>query len=133
MTTPSLWTAENQLKMVVQDMQEEYDAGNYCIAGGDFNRDLLGNSPEIFHTPVLADNWAKPVNMDLFTEDIALAAPYDTDAPAASCRNPVKPQKYIENITGCRKQQNYEQNQYRSDNLSDHNTSHFLPSGRSIY
>ena len=84
-------TAENQLKMVVQDMQEEYDAGNYCIAGGDFNRDLLGNSPEIFHTPVLADNWAKPVNMDLFTEDIALAAPYDTDAPAASCRNPDKP------------------------------------------
>lgn len=84
-------TAENQLAMLVQDMQEEYDKGNYCIAGGDFNRDLLGNSPEIFHTAVLDDNWAKPVNMDLFTDDITLVAPFDEQDLAASCRNPDKP------------------------------------------
>ena len=84
-------TAETQLSMLVQDMQAEYDAGNYCIAGGDFNRDLLGNSPEIFHTETLADNWAKPVNMDLFTEDITLVAPFDEAELVASCRNPDKP------------------------------------------
>lgn len=84
-------TAETQLSLLVKDMQAEYDAGNYCVAGGDFNRDLLGNSPEIFHTAVLADNWAKPINMDLFTKDITLVAPFDESAPAASCRNPDKP------------------------------------------
>ena len=31
-------------------MKEEYDAGNYIIAGGDFNKDLLGNSAEILVT-----------------------------------------------------------------------------------
>ena len=84
-------TAESQLAMVIQDMQKEYKKGNYCIAGGDFNRDLLGNSPEIFHTDKLEQNWAQPVNMSLFTEGITLVAPYDESNPAASCRNPDKP------------------------------------------
>lgn len=84
-------TAETQLSMVIQDMQEEYDKGNYCIAGGDFNRDLLGNSPEIFHTATLADNWAQPVNMSLFTDDITLVAPFQESDMIASCRNPDKP------------------------------------------
>ena len=84
-------TAETQLDMLVKDMQAEYDAGNYCIAGGDFNRDLLGDSPAIFHTAVLDDNWAAPVNMDLFTDDITLVAPFNEAAPKASCRNPDKP------------------------------------------
>ena len=84
-------TAETQLSMVVQDMQEEFDKGNYCIAGGDFNRDLLGNSPEIFHTATLADNWAQPVNVSLFTDDITLVAPFQEADMVASCRNPDKP------------------------------------------
>ena len=40
-------------------MKEEYDAGNYIVAGGDFNKDLLGNSAEIFGHKELEDNWAK--------------------------------------------------------------------------
>ena len=36
-------TADNQLRMLFEDMKEEYDAGNYIVAGGDFNKDLLGN------------------------------------------------------------------------------------------
>lgn len=84
-------TAENQLKMVVKDMRNEYDAGNYCLAGGDFNADLLGDSPKIFGTPKLEDNWAKPVNMDLFDDKINLEAPFDENAMVASCRNPDKP------------------------------------------
>ncbi|MDO5449070.1 MAG: endonuclease/exonuclease/phosphatase family protein, partial [Clostridia bacterium] len=35
--------ATKQLKMLLTDMQGEYDKGNYCIAGGDFNKDLLGD------------------------------------------------------------------------------------------
>lgn len=89
--TANAETAEIQLSMLVQDMQEEYDKGNYCIAGGDFNRDLLGDSPSIFHTDVLDDNWAQPINEALFTEDITLVAPFDENDLAASCRNPDKP------------------------------------------
>ncbi len=85
--TSNAETAENQLLMVIEDMQEEYNKGNYCIAGGDFNRDLLGNSPEIFGTAVLEDNWAQPVNKDLFTDDITLVTPFDEENPKASCRN----------------------------------------------
>ena len=126
--TSNAETAENQLAMLVQDMQGEYDAGNYCIAGGDFNRDLLGNSPEIFHTKVLEDNWAKPVNMSLFTEDITLVAPFDENDLAASCRNPDKPYEpgdFVVTVDGFIKSPNVEliesnviQTNYK---YSDHN------------
>ena len=36
--------ATEQLKLLLDDMQQEYGKGNYCIAGGDFNKDLLGDS-----------------------------------------------------------------------------------------
>ena len=39
---------ERQVKMLSEDMQKEYDAGNYVICGGDFNHDMIGNSYEIF-------------------------------------------------------------------------------------
>lgn len=126
--TANAETAENQLDMLVKDMQTEYNSGNYCIAGGDFNRDLLGNSPEIFHTAVLADNWAQPVNMDLFTEDITLVAPFDENDLAASCRNPDKPYEpgdFVVTVDGFIKSANVEvaksnviQTNYK---YSDHN------------
>ena len=89
--TSNAETAENQLAMIIEDMQAEYDDGNYCIAGGDFNRDLLINSPEIFDTETIEDNWAQPVNTELFTDDIQLVAPFNEDNPVASCRNADKP------------------------------------------
>ena len=43
-------------------MLAEYEAGNYCVAGGDFNKDLLGNSPEIFGVAAGEnDTWAQPI------------------------------------------------------------------------
>lgn len=36
--------ATQQLKLLLADMQAEYEAGNWCVAGGDFNKDLLGDS-----------------------------------------------------------------------------------------
>lgn len=40
--------AVEQLELLRTDMQAEYEKGNWCIAGGDFNKDLLGQSEEIF-------------------------------------------------------------------------------------
>lgn len=40
--------ATEQLKLLCADMAAEYQRGNYVIAGGDFNKDVLGNSDEAF-------------------------------------------------------------------------------------
>lgn len=41
-TDPTI--ADQQLAMLYDDMVKEYEAGNYVICGGDFNKDLLGDS-----------------------------------------------------------------------------------------
>ena len=84
-------TADNQLRMLFEDMKKEYDAGNYIVAGGDFNKDLLGNSAEIFGHKELEDNWAKPISEELIPDFIQLIAPFDEKNPVPSCRNADQP------------------------------------------
>ena len=57
--------AEEQLAMLFTDMLAEYNQGNYTIAGGDFNKDLLGNSSEIFGVSGPAYTWAQPIPASL--------------------------------------------------------------------
>ena len=41
--------ADEQLELLLADMQAEYEAGNYVVGGGDFNKDLLpGGSTQYF-------------------------------------------------------------------------------------
>ncbi len=81
-------TATNQLVMLFEDMQEEYDKGNYVIGGGDFNKDLLGDSYEIFKQGEVTDaNWAKPIPEDIIPSDFLVTAPFDEEDPVPSCRN----------------------------------------------
>lgn len=84
-------TAEKQLQMLFEDMKKEYDAGNYIVAGGDFNKDLLGNSAEIFGHEELEDNWAKPISKELIPNFMQLVAPLDEENPVPSCRNADQP------------------------------------------
>ena len=96
-------TAQIQLKMVVEDMTNEYEKGNYCIAGGDFNCDVLGNSPEIFHTESVTYDWAQPIKHELFSYVTDLVAPYSEETNAATCRNPNKPYEvgdYVVSVDG---------------------------------
>lgn len=79
--------AEEQLKMLFSDMLSEYEQGNYAIAGGDFNKDLLGNSAEVFGVSGPAYTWAQPVPAALIPEGLSIVAPFDEEKPAASCRN----------------------------------------------
>ena len=83
--------ADNQLKMLFADMEEEIDAGNWVIAGGDFNKDLLGNSPEVFRVTAIDSNWAQPFPKELLPDNIRLIAPFDPELPVASCRNADRP------------------------------------------
>ena len=40
--------ADEQLELLLCDMQAEYEAGNYVIGGGDFNKDLLEGGSEAY-------------------------------------------------------------------------------------
>lgn len=84
-------TATNQLLLLFDDMLEEYEKGNYAVGGGDFNKDLLGHSPDYFGCGELDDNWAMPIPEELIPDAISLVAPFDADNPVPSCRNADRP------------------------------------------
>ena len=84
--------ATEQLALLCADMLVEYGAGNYCVAGGDFNKDLLGNSPEVFGVAAGEnDTWAQPIPEGTIPAGLTLVAPFDETAPAASCRTASEP------------------------------------------
>ena len=84
--------AEEQLKMLFEDMQTEYDKGNYILGGGDFNKDLLGNSAERFgFEDAEAYTWAQPIPDSLIPSAFSIIGPYDESNPVPSCRNADKP------------------------------------------
>lgn len=80
--------ATRQLEMLIADMQSEYKKGNYVICGGDFNKDLLGNSAEIFEVSGEGQTWAQPIPEKAFEgTSLSLVPPFDKDHPTPSCRN----------------------------------------------
>ena len=84
-TDPTI--ADQQLAMLYDDMVKEYEAGNYVICGGDFNKDLLGDSPEIFGVSGEAYSWAQPLPTEDIPDGFRLIAPLDPNNPVPSCRN----------------------------------------------
>ena len=95
--------AEEQLKMLFADMLEEYEKGNCAVAGGDFNKDLPGNSSEIFGVSGPAYTWAQPIPPELIPEGLGIVAPLDAENPVPSCRNadrPYGPENYVVTVDG---------------------------------
>ena len=95
--------AEEQLKMLFADMLAEYQAGNWTVAGGDFNKDLLGNSDEIFGVSGPEYTWAQAIPKELIPEGLSIVAPFDPEDPVASCRNadrPYGPDNYQVTVDG---------------------------------
>lgn len=79
--------ATEQLKMLIADMEKEYKAGNYVICGGDFNKDLLGNSSAVFGVSGEDFTWAQPIPDELIPSWLTKVA--CSNAP--SCRNADRP------------------------------------------
>ena len=84
--------ATEQLKKILADMKGEYDKGNYCIAGGDFNKDLLGDSSVYFGKGDKEYNWAQPIPAETFDGYgmVTLVAPLngsESGTPVPTCRN----------------------------------------------
>ena len=90
--SPEVRTA--QMTMLFLDMKMEYEKGNYCISGGDYNHDLLGNSLEVLNGAASADfEWAQPLPTELLPDGIGVCGEY-TDSLEPTCRNCDEP--YVE-------------------------------------
>ena len=96
--------ATEQLELLLADMQAEYEAGNWCVAGGDFNKDLLGDSSAYFGEADQNYSWAQPIPEGTFNGvDVTLVTPLDESAPVPSCRNadgPYHPGQYVLTVDG---------------------------------
>lgn len=79
--------ATKQMNMLLDDMYSAYAAGDYVVCGGDFNKDLLGDSSAVFGVSGSGESWAAPFPEELLPEGITLAAPLEEDVPVPSCRN----------------------------------------------
>ena len=80
--------ATKQLQMLIQDMQREYQAGNYVVCGGDFNKDLLGDSSQYFGVSGEEYTWAQAFPDDmLHGTGLMLITSYSDQYPIPSCRN----------------------------------------------
>lgn len=66
--SPSEAVRTGQVKMLFEDMEREYKAGNYVIAGGDFNRDFVA-----LDDTDLTFDWAHPLERDMLPEGIRAA------------------------------------------------------------
>lgn len=71
--------ANEQLKILLADMENEYANGNYCIAGGDFNKNLPGEKLSQEHA------WAQKIPDDLIPDTMTLVAPQAD--PLRTCRD----------------------------------------------
>lgn len=87
---------EGQRAMLFQDMQAERAAGNYVIAGGDFNHDMIGVSNEVYSNVTDTEaSWAKPFDFASVPDGFTVASKAQLDADsfdsAATCRDAGRP------------------------------------------
>ena len=86
--------ATNQLRILTDDMKYEFNKGNYVICGGDFNKDLLQDSGEIFGVTGADFTWAQPFPLEMIDDTgLKLVAPYNESKHVASCRDTKEPYK----------------------------------------
>ena len=83
--------ATKQIEQLTIDMTKEFAAGNYTICGGDFNKDILGDSTKYFGGSSEGYTWAQPFPTELLSNKLELVAPLDEDNPIPTCRNADRP------------------------------------------
>ena len=91
-----------QLTMLLSDMKAEYDQGNYCVCGGDFNHDFTGDSTLHLNGEAAQFGWAMPFPADLLPEGISRCTDYE-DGILPTCRNcdvPYKPGNFTIIVDG---------------------------------
>lgn len=79
--------ATEQLRQMLAHMQREYDAGNYVVAGGDFNKDVWGDSTVYTGISGEEHTWAQPFPTELLPQSLTLADSRNGEKPVLSCRD----------------------------------------------
>ena len=117
-----------QMTMLLSDMKAEYDAGNYCVCGGDFNHDFTGNSTTVLNGAAAEFGWAMPFPAELIPEGIFRCIRYDEEKTLPTCRNcdvPYKPGNFTIIVDGFLASENVDavsvQNVQTGFVYSDHN------------
>lgn len=92
--------ADKQVDILLEDMTDEYNNGNYVVGGGDFNKDLLGDSSQYFGVSGEQFSWAKPIKTESFEgKPLTLVAasnvPSNRNADA-----PYNPDQFVNVIDG---------------------------------
>ena len=85
--------AREQLALMAQEMAADYAAGNYVIAGGDFNKDLWGDSSAYSGVSGVDASWCKPFPAELLPEGFTLVNSLDEENLVLSSRNTNIPYK----------------------------------------
>lgn len=88
-----------QREKLYEDMVAERAKGNYVIAGGDYNHDMIGASGEVYgNVTQVVESWAKPYDFEGVPEGFTVAAKAKLDETgtaafpdAATCRDAGRP------------------------------------------
>ncbi len=75
-----------QMTMLLNDMQAEYEKGNYVVCGGDFNHDFTGESTKLLNGATVDFGWAQPFPTELLPAGLSRCINY-TSPLVPTCRN----------------------------------------------
>lgn len=77
-----------QMNMLFSDMQKEYERGNYCVTGGDFNHDFTGDSNFTLNGDTVNEyGWAQPFPDYMMPDCIVRCIDYKNPKLVPTCRN----------------------------------------------
>lgn len=74
---------KQQAELLSSVLKSEYDAGNYVVAGGDFNQDLIGDLDK-FESEQQIPSWVSSYDSKDIPTGFSIAA--DTESDVGSCR-----------------------------------------------
>ena len=90
--------------IILSEFLKNRVALHWCVAGGDFNKDLLGDSSVYFGAAEQEYSWAQPIPEGVFDSyDVQMVAPLDENDPVPSCRNadgPYHDGQYVLTVDG---------------------------------
>ena len=88
---------KGQIRMLCEDMRQEYEAGNYVICGGDFNHDLKAEEG----TEENCESWAFPFPRSELPEQMSFAMDTLTEEEKSSLWNSARnaDMEYVEGVT----------------------------------
>ncbi len=85
--TSTAETANRQIELLMADMTDEYEKGNYVLAGGDWNRTVDGDPEKLYGVSTEGYSWVTPIDASVIPDSFTLVSGLDEAQPVPSCRN----------------------------------------------